>query len=435
LALSRGGSGELCTNPIEIEIEMEPLQEMLTMLDNIEEALPQGHSPEPVLCGLDPIATVCCASAVPTHALDGFTTSAASNESEEKIEPHQTPHMSTMCEDPLQPVSTVIVTAACNVGANETASSVPEGVTGEQAPPSSGTSTSYSVAITPSNVSSTLKSDVAINGTAHLSPDTSSLGAAAPQLNESGGGASQSAEPDTIPPVKMPETLLQAVHRLWRIKKFRCLVLALGPTALGYLSPYTHLKAYAISPVLQFSASDASIALSAIGAASVMGRIGMGKVGDMHIAQMPPHIVRNWLFLLSAFGAAISVGCLGAVTSFGGLVVAAVGFGLFSGAILSVMPVIAADAVGVKDLPIALPIMYFVQVPGFVLGAPIAGWVKVAANSYRPAFALSGALMLLGAFALIPLAWDLSPRADSAGDAPAAHKPDILTGVQPNLPI
>ena len=134
----------------------------------------------------------------------------------------------------------------------------------------------------------------------------------------------------------------------------------------------------------------------------------------------------------------MSVAGLGAAYSLGGLVAAALGFGVFSGAILSIMPVITADAVGVADLPVALPIMYFVQVPGFVVGAPIAGWVKVAADSYRPAFALSGGLMVLGASALLPLAWDNSPRADAApvlaagkataGTAPAADPPGAAEG-------
>ncbi len=209
------------------------------------------------------------------------------------------------------------------------------------------------------------------------------------------------------------ETLWQIVCRLWNIRKFRCLVFALGPNALGYLTPFTHLKAYAISPALELSSANASLALSAIGIASVVGRVLMGRVADMSIGPAQPHIVRNWLFLLSGFGSALSVAGMGVAASVGGLVAASLGFGVFSGAILSVMPVITADAVGVADLPVALPIMYFVQVPGFLVGAPIAGWVKVAADSYRPAFALSGGLMVLGACALLPLAWDVSPRADA----------------------
>ncbi len=232
------------------------------------------------------------------------------------------------------------------------------------------------------------------------------------------GGACAPVEPPLDTPCDTPqtETMVQVLCRLWRIKKYRCLVFALGPTALGYLSPYTHLKAYAISPALDLSGADAALALSAVGIASVVGRVLMGRVADMSIGSMPPHVVRNWLFLLSGFGASLSVAALGAAFSFGGLVAAALGFGVFSGAILSVMPVITADAVGVADLPVALPNMYFVQVPGFIVGAPITGWVKVAVDSYRPAFALSGGLMLFGALALLPLAWDRTPRADDRED-------------------
>ena len=240
---------------------------------------------------------------------------------------------------------------------------------------------------------------------------------------------------DAVRKPGVPEPMLQVLQRLWKIKKYRCLVLALGPTALGYLSPYTHLKAFALSPALELSGGDAALALSAVGVASIVGRVLMGRLADMNIAGIPPHIVRNWLFMLSGFGAGLSVAGLGAAYSLGGLVAAALGFGVFSGAILSIMPVITADAVGVADLPVALPIMYFVQVPGFVVGAPIAGWVKVAADSYRPAFALSGGLMLIGALALLPLAWDRSPRADDDPHAAEQDIPSPRHQAQGDLPL
>ena len=233
-----------------------------------------------------------------------------------------------------------------------------------------------------------------------------------------------SAPSDTATPhVAAADSVLS---RLVANPAFIALICAGVPTSFGYLTPYTHLKRFMVSDELGFSVADAATALVIIGAMSLVGRVGMGQVSDRSMFGKPPHVVRMWLFLLCGLGTALSVLGMAAVFDLAGMLVSVAAFGIFSGGILSIMPVVVADVIGLADLPIGLGLMYMVQVPGFLFGPATAGFVRVAAGSYIPAFAMAGAVLVAGGIPLLLLVRDESPPHDAVAAEEEAKAPPSL---------
>ena len=189
------------------------------------------------------------------------------------------------------------------------------------------------------------------------------------------------------------------LQRIVRHRSFVLLVAVYMTTWAPVFMPPVHLVPLArdlgLAPVV------GATALSALGAGSLVGRLGMGAISDA-IGRRPALVISLGLQTLSFAGLA---GASGIVTLFA----AAAAFGFAYGAVSSLMPAVVTDFYGPAHAGSLVGLIFGLAGPAGGLGPVLAGWLFDTTGSYVAAFAL-GAGLNLSALILAVVARPPGPR-------------------------
>lgn len=155
---------------------------------------------------------------------------------------------------------------------------------------------------------------------------------------------------------------------------------------------YGHIVVYAMDVGL--SQSNAARLVSYLGISGTIGRIVFGEIADL------PCFTRVFLMQFSLIVAGIATLGLAFVTNEAGLVTIAVIFGFFSGSVVSMVPPIMVDALGIENLPHSQGGAYTSQALTVLFGPPVAGLVRQQYSTYHGVWIVCGILMSLAPFIL-----------------------------------
>jgi MFS family permease len=168
--------------------------------------------------------------------------------------------------------------------------------------------------------------------------------------------------------------------------------------------PFVFLPAFALDRGAGPIAASALI--SVLGGMSVIGRLGLGVLGN--------HVGTLRLFKVATFVMGASyVMWLTATTSYGGLLVFAAVLGLGYGVRIALMPVVLIELFGLQNLGAVLGVFFTATGIAALLGPPLAGFILDHTGSYRWVAASAFAMGFLGFIAILRLKTDRVSRSQS----------------------
>jgi MFS family permease len=150
----------------------------------------------------------------------------------------------------------------------------------------------------------------------------------------------------------------------------------------------------------------ASALISVLGGMSVIGRLGLGVLGN--------YVGALSLFKIATFVMGVSyMAWLTATTAYGGLLVFAAVLGLAYGVRIALMPVVLIEIFGLQNIGAVLGVFFTATGLSAVIGPPLAGLIVDCTGSYRWAAAFALAMGLLGFAAVLRLKADRVSTIDS----------------------
>ncbi|KAL9965736.1 hypothetical protein ACROYT_G029578 [Oculina patagonica] len=170
---------------------------------------------------------------------------------------------------------------------------------------------------------------------------------------------------------------------VWKNKGFVVWALALGIFNLGYFVPYVYLPTHA--SYLNIPESQASFLIGFLSVGSLFGRLFFGHFSDYR------WVNRLYLYQTALLIMAVTTTLCPLATSYGGLIVYTILFGIFDGVFVALIAVLTGDIVGFNKLPSALGFLYLVFSVPIMTGSLIAGFLSEITSTYNEAFYFSGA--------------------------------------------
>ncbi|XP_052811714.1 monocarboxylate transporter 12-like isoform X1 [Mya arenaria] len=140
----------------------------------------------------------------------------------------------------------------------------------------------------------------------------------------------------------------------------------------------------------------AAFLLSITGIADIVGRLAFGFLCDIDILRNN----RKYLYMASIFISGIANITCGFSTQYWQFATYSVIFGLFAGSYNALTPVILVDLLGSGKLASSFGLALLFQGTGFLLGPPMAGWIRDALGNYQSAFHFAGISMLASSFVM-----------------------------------
>lgn len=137
----------------------------------------------------------------------------------------------------------------------------------------------------------------------------------------------------------------------------------------------------------------ASLAVSTLAAASVVGRLVSGGL----LSRLPYRGFGLALLVLQGFTLLV----LGSTASAAGLLAASAAFGLTIGSFLMMQPLLVAEAFGTRSYARIYSVSTLFASVGVALGPLLLGWAHDLAGGYRGAYALGALMSWLGCLALL----------------------------------
>jgi MFS family permease len=198
-------------------------------------------------------------------------------------------------------------------------------------------------------------------------------------------------------PPLAPAPAWQSLYRVVRSRAFVLLYISWVLATAALFVPFVFLPAFALdqgaSQVL------ASALISVLGGMSVMGRLGLGVLGN--------YIGALSLFKIATFVMGVSyMAWLTATTAYGWLLVFAAVLGLAYGVRIALMPVVLIEIFGLQNIGAVLGVFFTATGFSAVIGPPLAGLIVDCTGSYRWAAAFAFAMGLLGFAAVLRLKAD-----------------------------
>ena len=136
----------------------------------------------------------------------------------------------------------------------------------------------------------------------------------------------------------------------------------------------------------------ASLAVSILAAASVVGRLASGAL----LGRLPYRGLSLVLLVLQGFTLMV----LGSSTTAAGLLIASGAFGLTIGSFLMMQPLLLAEAFGTRSYARIYSVSTLCASVGVALGPLLMGWAHDLADGYRGAYALGAVMSWLGCVVL-----------------------------------
>ena len=201
-------------------------------------------------------------------------------------------------------------------------------------------------------------------------------------------------------PPLAPSPAGRSLYRVVRSRPFAMLYVSWVLATSALFVPFVFLPAFALDQGA--SQVMASALISVLGGMSVVGRLGLGALGN--------HIGTLRLFKIATFAMGASYAMwLTPTAAYGGLVVFAAVLGLGYGVRISLMPVVLIELFGMQNLGAVLGVFFTATGISAFLGPPLAGFIVDFTGSYRWAAAFALALGLLGFVAVLRLKADPVP--------------------------
>ncbi|GJJ74459.1 hypothetical protein EMPS_06817 [Entomortierella parvispora] len=205
------------------------------------------------------------------------------------------------------------------------------------------------------------------------------------------------------PRVKTVKTGAIFDFSLFRVQGFGWLMMTAFVVTFGYMVPVFLVPTYSNVELNQTSTTGANL-ISIYSGINAVARIGLGVAAD--------RLGRTNTLFTCCFMAGLS--CL-AVWSVSSTISILTGFmvlyGVFGGGFISIFPVVVAQVVGVERLSAALGILYFGNVVGNLLGAPIATAImKAQGGRYIGAIIFAGLSPMVAAFFVLFIRFRLNKK-------------------------
>ncbi|XP_063288146.1 monocarboxylate transporter 8 [Pelobates fuscus] len=198
--------------------------------------------------------------------------------------------------------------------------------------------------------------------------------------------------------IKMHQCLVQTRKyfnmQVFRKKTYRIWVCGIATTVLGYFVPYVHLMKF-VNQRFKENTQD-WVLLVCIGAASGIGRLASGKIGDCI-----PGLKKVYLQVASFLLLGILSMMLPLCKVFTSVIVVCLFLGLSDGFLISMMSPIAFELVGPMQASQAIGYVLGLMAIPMTAGPPIAGLLRDYNGSYDLAFYLAGVPPLVGAIILL----------------------------------
>jgi predicted MFS family arabinose efflux permease len=206
------------------------------------------------------------------------------------------------------------------------------------------------------------------------------------------------------PPIA-PSPAGRSLYRVVRSQAFAMLYISWVLATAALFVPFVFLPAFARDQGA--SQVMASALISVLGGMSVVGRLGLGALGN--------RVGTLRLFRIATFvmGASYAI-WLTATTAYGGLVVFAAVLGLGYGVRISLMPVVLIELFGMQNLGAVLGVFFTATGISASFGPPLAGFIVDVTGSYRWAAAFACAMGLLGFLAILRLKAGPAPESPRA---------------------
>lgn len=179
---------------------------------------------------------------------------------------------------------------------------------------------------------------------------------------------------------------------VWKNKGFVVWAFALGIFNLGYFVPFVYLPTHAT--YLKIPESQASFLIGFLSVGSFFGRLFFGRISDFRCLN------RLYLYQTALVVMAVTTTLCPMATTYAGLIVYTLLFGIFDGAFVALIAVLTGDIVGSHKLPSALGFLYLVFSVPIMTGSLIAGFLSDVTNTYNEAFYFSGAAIAICSCAL-----------------------------------
>ncbi len=195
------------------------------------------------------------------------------------------------------------------------------------------------------------------------------------------------------PPVHLSASSAVRFRETIRSPAFGFLYLSVALLSLALFIPFVYLPAFAHD----HGASEVAAAalVSVIGGASVIGRLGLGALGDR------TGVVR--LYQLSFLALGLSYGIWLCAGSYSSLVVFALVMGAGYGGYVALAPAVLAHLFGTRKLGTLMGILWTSSGFGAFAGPPLAGAIIDYTGSYRWAIAFAFVAAMASFAALMPL--------------------------------
>jgi MFS family permease len=215
------------------------------------------------------------------------------------------------------------------------------------------------------------------------------------------------------PPLASPSAS-GSLGRVVRSAPFLMLYVSWILATAALFVPFVFLPAFALD--LGASQVAAAAVISVLGGMSVIGRLGLGLLGD--------RVGTLRLFKAATLAMGASYALWLAATDYGWLLVFAAVLGLGYGVRIALMPVILIELFGLQSLGTVLGVFFTATGVSALVGPPLAGFIVDYAGGYRWPAAFALAMGLLGFAAVLRL------RADRV-DPTATRAPQRRPGSSP----
>ena len=180
------------------------------------------------------------------------------------------------------------------------------------------------------------------------------------------GDPLQSDVPAALPPgISVREAL--------RSRRFVGLYAACSISAFGLFVPFVHLIPFALDHGIR--QSSAVLLLGAVGVGSTAGRFLLGGLADQ--------LGRERTLLLMFAGMALALFCWIFSTAYWGMAAFALGYGVFYGGFVAVLPALVMDYFGGRHVSSIIGVLYTSIAVGTLIGPSAAGFAFDWSGSYR----------------------------------------------------
>ncbi|ESO89208.1 hypothetical protein LOTGIDRAFT_83181, partial [Lottia gigantea] len=194
-----------------------------------------------------------------------------------------------------------------------------------------------------------------------------------------------------------PLRRLIAELALWKNRVFIVWTTGITLVMFGYYIPYVHLVSFAVDQGA--TVEQGSIIIMVFGASTATGRLLFGKIVQLGLLN------RLHMHQLSMILSGSATMFLPLISSYDGLLVFIIFFGLVDGCFVVLLPLMTCSLVRTDKVALAWSFLICSSSITFTLGPPVAGFMYDALGSYNLPFHFAGVPVILGALVLFLIPW------------------------------